>query len=550
MSFSRLVLPAVLCFLVSGCGRRTGEALERLAIPPFENLSGDPAAAWAGYALSEAVAAQVWGSPRLHPLRVTGERDAAAASATTILEGYLVASEGRVTLNAVRRDLKRNRTLARISVEESFPDGLLRLADSVARWVDPQARSFDTSRVDALRALAESREAVDPVPALERSVSLDPDFGGAYVAWARALLLRGDRDGALAVIGKARSRGDRLSEQRRIDLELIEAVLTNNRELRHAALAALSRATPADAEVFRQLAREESAARRFDNAAAYYRRVVSIDPSDQDGWNSLGYMEAGRRDLDAARKALARYRRLARREANPLDSLGDVHFHLGDFQRAEEYYLGAYEMSHAFLGGATLYKAARARLMTGDVAGANEIFGRLAADGPFAACRKAQWLYLTGRKTEAVAGLRQVTAPEVRPLAEAQLAVWDMRAGKREAVPAGTSFARQLSVASLLVDRRFGEAMPVLRELSAAADPLGSDRVDVLLAWALVETGRQAEAAPLLEVYGTPPAGVEDPLACLAFPRVFQLRAAVLEKQGRHAEAAEAMDLYRRLSRP
>ena len=92
--------------------------------------------------------------------------------------------------------------------------------------------------------------------------------------------------------------------------------------------------------------------------------------------------------------------------------------------------------------------------------------------------------------------------------------------------------------------------MPVLRELSAAADPLGSDRVDVLLAWALVETGRQAEAAPLLEVYGTPPAGVEDPLACLAFPRVFQLRAAVLEKQGRHAEAAEAMDLYRRLSRP
>ena len=263
-----------------------------------------------------------------------------------------------------------------------------------------------------MTAFAQGREAEDAaaaVTAFERSVSIDPDFGGAYVAWARALLLRGDRAGLMSVIEKARARGDRIIESRRIELELLQSAASNDAALRRKALEALSRVTPADADVFRQLGREASAARHYDSAAGFYRRVTALDPLDQAAWNQLGYAEAARRNLDAARAALLEYRRLAPKGANPLDSLGDVHFHLGAFREAEKYYLQAYEKDKAFLGGADLYKAARARLMTGDTAGADDIFqryaaARSAAQDPLGGYRQAQWLYLTGKKAEAVGG--------------------------------------------------------------------------------------------------------------------------------------------------
>ncbi len=536
--------------MAAGCGGRATRQVERLAVPPFEDLSSGAGAAWAGQAISEAVAAGVSGSSRVHPVRVPGSREAALAGATSVLRGYFVVSGGRMRVQAERRDIPSGRTVSRFSVEEQFPERLLEAAEAVARWIEPEARPFDTRSTESLRAFAQgmnSEEVVAAAAEFARSVSLDPDFGAAYVAWARALLLSGDRGGAASLIEKARARGAGIRELRRIDLDLLRAAVTGDAALRRESLLALSRATPADAEVFRQLAHEDKAARRYDSAAGFYRQAAALDPADQSAWNLLGYTEAARRNLGAARDALEQYRRLAPRDANPLDSLGDVHFHLGAFREAEKYYLEAHDRDRAFLGGATLYKAARARLMTGDIAGANGIFQGIQAAGPLADCRKAQWLYLTGRKAEAVAEMRRVTAPELQPLAAAQLAVWGWLGGSRGQAPAGSPAARRLAVARDLLDRRFAEAIPSLKELSEAADPVGSDRAGGLLAWALIETGRIQDAAPLLEVYGVPPAGLEDPLVYLVFPREFELRAVVFDKLGRQGEASRMREIYRKL---
>jgi tetratricopeptide (TPR) repeat protein len=294
--------------------------------------------------------------------------------------------------------------------------------------------------------------------------------------------------------------------------------------------------------------------------------------------------------LDGARAALLEYRRLAPKGANPLDSLGDVHFHLGAFRDAEKYYLEAHEKDKAFLGGAELYKAARARLMTGDKAGANDIFQRYAAErsaaqDPLGGYRQAQWLYLTGKRAEAVAALTKLAsspaAPDVLSLAASQLAIWSLLNGNRDEAAAWTGKAvgaagspgsRRLAALCLaltgstppqgaltaevakvaaalraLLAQRFADAVPLLEDRSAAADPVGSDRVGVLLAWALNETGRLQEAAPWLETFGVPPAGLEDPLVYFSFPRVFQLRATALAKQGRQADAAKMREVYRAL---
>ena len=298
----RLALAGFLCVLAAGCGGRGKRPVERLAVPPFENLSDDATLGWAGWALSEVVAAELTGSQRLHPLRVSSGGDAALAGATSVLRGYFTVAGGRLRLRVENRDLTRNRATSHFSAEEAFPEGLFRAAGSVARWVEPGAHAFDTDNLAALTAFAQGREAEEAeaaVTAFERALSSDPDFGGAYVAWARALLQRGNRHGVVSVIEKARARGDRISEARRIELELVQSMATNDADLRRKALEALSRLTPADAEVFRQLGREERAARRYDSAAGFYRRVTVLDPLDQDAWNQLGYTEAARRNLDA-----------------------------------------------------------------------------------------------------------------------------------------------------------------------------------------------------------------------------------------------------------
>jgi tetratricopeptide (TPR) repeat protein len=577
-----------------GCARDARRPVQRLAIPPIENLSDDGSLAWVGRALSEMASAELAGSASVHPMAVASSRESALAGANSVLWGYFTLAGGRIRLRVYREDLASGRMAGAFSAENDFPAGLFRIGGALARWISPDARAYDTQSVNALQAFAEGLGAPDPgqrTACFERSVALDPDFGAPYVAWARSLLTRGDRGAALALIEKALARGDRIADVRRAELSLLAAALSGNSDERHRALRALSRVTPADPDVFRQLAAEEMSARRYDAAAEAYRKAVSLDSGDAAAWNQLGYAEALRGNLPGARKALDEYARLAPNEANPIDSLGDAHYYLGAFRDAEKYYLEAYQKAPAFLGGAELYKAARARLMTGDVRGADGLFqryaaARRAAQDPVAGYREAQWMHLTGRKAEGTAQMKTFAAstrmPEALSLAASQLAIWSLADGARgeaaawaskAASAAGSTSSRQLAAlcqalsgADLpqgalagdwgqkavafgsLLGKRYADAVPVLKTLIERTNPLGPERFDVLLAWALVETGRVQDAASLLQTYGLPQPGAEDPFVGLSFPRLFQLKAVVLEKEGRSGEAAAMQQTYQKLS--
>jgi TolB-like protein len=585
----------LLSFFLCACARSPRRPVERLAIPPFENLSGDASLDWVGRAFSEAVTAQVAGSSQVHPLRLANARDASLTGADAILRGYFTVTGGRIRLNVSREDLDSRRVTAAFRAEDRIPDGILRVADSLARWVEPRAQPFETKNIEALKAFVEGRASEDPaaaIAAFERSVAADPDFGAAYAAWSELLFARGDPNGVRGVLEIARSRGNRISELARARLDLVSAALANDSAGRRRALASLSRLTPADADLCTQLAREESAVRHYDAAAAWYSQAASLDPLNGPVRNQLGYTEALRRNLDGARLALLEYQRLAPRDANPLDSLGDVHFYLGAFRDAESFYLQAHEKDSSFLGGVELYKAARACLMTGDIPGADQLFrryavARRAAQDPLADYREAQWLYLTARKREALALIRRLAASgavaqEASSLAASQLAAWSLAEGSREearewagraaaaarsasalslaalcrrvaepspprGVPQGALEKLELAYA-LLERKQFTEAVPVLSDLAAAMEPMSAEQVNILLAWALVESGRTAEASPLVETYGTPPPGIEPAFGYLTFPRIFLLRSVVLAKQGRSGEADQMREIYKTLA--
>lgn len=580
--------------LIAGCSRQPKPVVERLAVLPFENLTGDPSLDWVGPVLAEAVVEQLTGTAAIQPDTFTRLSDAAVARGTLALRGYYILVSGRLRLVASRERLSDGKVTATDTLEGAVPDGVPGIADAMAHRLDSGARAPDTRSVEALRALVEAKATPDPaaaLPGFARAVSADPDFGPAYVAWAQVLLARGDASGLRTVLEKARARGGRIAELRRAELAVMGAAAAPDREAKTQALAALARMMPADAELLARLAGEETAVHRYAAAAGLYRKAIALDPLNGSFWNQLGYAEARFGNLAAARAALAEYQRIAPQEANPLDSMGDVHFFLGAFADAAGYYLQAYGKDPSFLGSATLYKAARARLMTGDVAAADELFrryeqARRQAGDRLSEYAAAQWLYLAGRRPEAVARMRTLAAsaasPELAALAEAQLSAWAVAEGNlaearrlaegvlgRSQSPMARTTAvlalilsdpsisarlpegslKTLGVSCrLLLSKQYPEAAKLLTTLAAETDPLAQEQVNVLLAWALVESGRAREAGPLLDVYGVPQPGLEPPFGFLTFPRVFLLKAEALSAQGRGKEAAQMRDLYRKLS--
>ncbi len=498
--------------LLGGCNRSAQRGVERLAIAPFENLSDDAALNWMGPAISEAVAAQIEGSSTMQPVAL------ASPEATGVLRGYFTVAGGRITLKAQRENLKSRRIVRTFTIQGD----ILSVADTLARELDAGARPYETKNPEALKAYIEGSVMGDAA-VLERAIALDPGYGAPYLALARLRLVRGDRAAFQEVLARARAQGSRIAETRRAELDLLAADADGDGPAQQRALLSLSRFRPADAGIPRRLAIAYTAAHRYDEAVVWYRRATSLDPSNGPTWNQFGYVEAYRKNLQGARSALLQYARLAPRDSNPLDSLGEVHYYLGAFPDAEQYFLQAYDKDPSFQGGAELYKAARARLMTGDVAGADQVFrryadARKAARDPLLPYREAQWRSLTGR------GRDPVNAPAAA--AEGKLA----------------------AVYRMLEAKQFAEAVPLLQNLLAQAGPLAPEQFNVLLAWALVETGRIKEAAPQLETWGVPQAGLEGPFIRFTFPRVFLLKAQVLDQQGKSREAGAMREIYKKLS--
>ena len=270
----------------------------------------------------------------------------ASADATGVLRGYFTAAGGRITLKAQRENLKSRRIVRTFTIQGD----ILRVADTLARGLEPGARPYETRNPEALKALIEGEVAGDAA-ALERAIALDPGFGAPYVALARLCVVRGDRRAFQEAIAKARAQGGRIAETRRAELELLAADAEGDGAAQQKSLLTLSRLRPADAGIPRRLAMAHTAAHRYDEAVVWYRKATSLDPSNGPTWNQFGYAEAYRKNLQGARSALLEYARLAPRDSNPLDSLGEVHYYLGDFRDAEQYFLQAYDKAPSFLAG-------------------------------------------------------------------------------------------------------------------------------------------------------------------------------------------------------
>jgi tetratricopeptide (TPR) repeat protein len=617
---------AILAALVfSGCSRHAPPEFQRIAVLRFENLGADASTDWIGRAFSEIITSELASAPGMYAIpstrihsyeRAMGARPVSApgisaerglaivAGANRLGYGSYAVSGGKLHASLTIADPRNGKTTAVFSAVAAQGD-VIGAATALARRLWAAAPAYRSSNAPALKSYISALEGNDPaavVRDLEGAIAASPDFASAYRLLAQLKAQAHDAPGALDVIGRALSTDLRPLERAR--LEVAEAELRGDRGLRLRALDTVSKLTPSDPTVWQALAEARFNAHDYSRSAGDYGKAIEIEPQDVNVLNQMGYSCAYAGDLAAAMAALRRYQVLRPADANPLDSMGDVNLVAGRLADAENFYLQASRKVPHFELDVSLFKAAMARLMTGDIAGADVLAQRYldarAAEKDLAVdYRKAEWLWISGRRKDAVARMQAFAhaagsgpSRELAGNAYASLALWKLLLGDRAASldfvrqaeasapprgdetvalarflaapsapseewaaraerdfpgPAANNF-RDLAIAyASLLEKRFQAASDALQRVFNSGETGDSQGVlPVLLAWTYLETGRDKDAAPLLR-WNPIPASI-NPLFSFCFPRVFYLRALSASRAGKRDEAAADYQLFRRLS--
>lgn len=601
------------------CARRDREqVLPQVAVLRFENLSADPSLDWMGRGFSEIVSGELRGSPQLYSLgrralhsfdaslgRRTGgapgistERTAAlVAGANRIVYGDFFVVKGALHATATEEDLATHKMVLTAAASGPASGGVFPVAGALARQLG-ETQPFGTRNAEALRDYVAALDSADPDTASRscaQAVSADPDFWPAYSCGLEAALGQQNRAEADRIVAEARARQARFSAADRAALDLDAAALRGDFTAQLEARRNLARLDPADPNLHRALAEALMNLRDYDAAIVEFRRALTIRPDDPAALNVMGYAAAYSGDLPTAIRVLRGYEQLRPNEPNPLDSLGDVHFALGHFGEAEQFYLAAQAKAPGFLNGGELLKAAQARLMTGDVASATALFehfraAREAAHDPSAPYHAAAWSWQTGARRAAIAAMDHVARAdasgpfhEIASRADAQAAIWLLDLGDRagaagharqaiaEAGPATSAIAVMTAFLAqpetyplpaefplkdyahayaLLFARQFQPAAQALQEIYQRPTNEFDDGLAVVLAWAYAESGDWKHAQPLLRLSPLPQGAGLPLFSSLYFPRLFFLRGAVLRQEGQAAQAARYFQIFRTLSGP
>lgn len=280
---------------LAACSRAPERGVQKLAILPFENLTGDAALDWVGSAAPAIVGAEITGSAKLVPFRADTVSDAYSANATRFLHVYFTGRPDALRFEVETEDAAHHKMVA-VSTESG---DLLVAMNALAKRLNPDARPFSTTNAEALAAWGRGD--------YERAVTIDPDFGAAWLSWTELLAARRETAEAIAVAGRALERASLRSGVDRVNLELVSATLSGDLDGREKALTKLTTLLPNDIQAFDRLAETELNARRFSAAAAAFRKVLQLDPQDATAMNSLGYAEAQAGNLEAASKAFEEY---------------------------------------------------------------------------------------------------------------------------------------------------------------------------------------------------------------------------------------------------
>jgi tetratricopeptide (TPR) repeat protein len=599
----RLIYLSAVIF-AAGCSRRQDVPPARYAVLRLENLTPDQSLNWMGRAVSEVLSREIGAisssaiyaanenfgrRPVSSPGVSTELSDALLAGANHVITGYFEMDRGILTFHLVEEEAQTGKNVRELSARGS----LLEACASLARQIVATPKPYPTHNEAALRDFVQGVESdgTDMNP-YQAAVAADPNFPDPYLAWAELALAHKEADTVAHVLA--------LAQERKIDpaviakIQFAEANAFNDSAARTAALKRMVEADPTNAVAIQALGEAEMTLHHFAEAAAAFGKGASSARPDLTNLKAYALMFAG--DEKGALESVREYQKVRPQDPNAIDSEGDVRFYFGEFAEAEKYYLASAAKDPQFNQGLELWKAAQARLMTGDLAGANEIFNRYRADREKAKditvpVRVASWQFLTGDRTGGLAAMHRTadaaSNPTIKSIAMAQAGIWELQMGhKAEAakdaegsikvdqtaalIPAaivrfgsietaagtaelrgradrmfsgkaGTQVRSQAVAYALYFEKRYSEAASTWKEIYEQSN-VNDATPTFLYAGALQQSGQAQEAAPLLKHMPPPSINLTPGFESLYFPQFFDWRgdhATYLKLSGNTAEPAK-----------
>jgi tetratricopeptide (TPR) repeat protein len=553
--------------------RQRARGIPSIAILPFDNLTPGRGYDWLSAAGPALLDWQLFGQKESTAFTASSINEAVAGHATSYLHTRFQVVGGMLAVDAAVENSASDRIATRYSFRVAdSPEGALSAVGRLARSLAPGARRVNANVARALVPFGEALTSTDTklrAGLLEGALNLAPDFTPAWLARIeRNVELRSAS--ASDDIAAAMPYADALDRAR---LRYLQARLSDDPAAQIAALADLTWRAPAQASAWQTLAELQTNTRNFPAAAVAWTTVTRLQPWNDAAFNQLGYCRAWAGDASGARSALAYYQLLDPQNPNPLDSLGEVQFFLGQYADAEKSFLRAAEKDPAFLDGIDLLKAAEARLMTGDRNDADKRFHQFldwrgnALHDPLAPLWRARWDFLSGRRREAMTALASALrhmSGEARSRAESQYSFWLFASGdsmgarahadqalQTSQTPASRGLAmlchflalpsasadawtsrankalgdvpprfRESALAyALALDRHSAEAIPLLERVVAASAPGDDGEQRAMLVSALLAVGRRDEAHKLLGPMPIPMTSDEAEFSALVFPR-------------------------------
>ncbi len=573
-----LIIFLALVAALTGCSKPVALGVQRLGVMAIENLTADAQLNWPSRAAAAVVVYDLAGAKNVFARQVDSISAAQSMRASRVLEGYFFERNGRIGIRATLEDLGRARAVESFEIDGASSAGFLPLVNELARRLSPEVRAFGTQSEKAFQLYGEAlagRDSQSVEQDLEAATLADPGFAAGYVDEAKLLTETGNRAKARQVVlAGTHAKPDPIDAA---NLEYVGATASGDATDRVKALELLTAATPANANIFTELGEMRYARRQFKQAVMEYRAAAQLDPGAAPVWNQLGYALAWAGDFNGARNALTQYQRLAPGDLNAIDSQGEVSYMLGDFKSASE----EFEKASA-KNPSELLKAAEARLMAGDLQGADALFLKHLGPGARvqngAGYQMAQWEFMTGRRSAGMARMEKLAqgpSGDFQALALSQVSIWMLDCGDKKAavVLAGKATAAALSPMArrvsaiataiaaggattsgskvvdsyaLLFAKKYREALPLLQATYAETNPSVDGEIRTLLAWSYVETGGIDQAASLVESTPFVLSFGEPQFTTPILARYLFVRSAVLEHQGKKDEARNSQELYSR----
>jgi tetratricopeptide (TPR) repeat protein len=312
---------------------RSGDStalLDRTAVLPFENLSGDPALDRWKVPLQQAF--QTMSGARLAlPTKETALLSGAPFLTQATMERGSTPDRLRLTLQVF--DVATHKVVRAESAEDADP---FRAIQTLAKAIEPKSTGLGNKTPETLLLwtdLLNAESASELIERCRKLLEIEPGFSPAYISCSAAPFARREAR-SVAELGYA----NRMTLNPRAKLLVGQALSQNGKHKEAIDL------------------------------------MTSIAAANPDAWNTIGYSYASLGDIEAAKKAFAEYRKLGGDEPNAVDSLGEAHYIIGKYPEAEKYFLECAEKFPQTQQGRTgKLKAAAMRALGGNRGGAEEL---------------------------------------------------------------------------------------------------------------------------------------------------------------------------------